>query len=100
MDAVKEEKELKEHEHASKTLTPKKEHNPFSWWLKWASSIVLIFAMILTTHNLWPWNMFLQFVGVAGWLWVSIIWNDRALIVVNAVAASIFMNGIVGYIIK
>ena len=53
--------ELKEHQHASTTATPKKEHHPFSWWLKWASSVVLIFAMIVTTNNLYPWNMFLQF---------------------------------------
>ena len=44
--------------------------------------------------------MFLQFLGVGGWLWVSIIWNDRALIIVNAVACAIFLNGIVGYIVK
>ena len=53
--------------------------------------------MIMTTHNLYPYNMFLQFLGVAGWLWVSVIWNDRALIVVNAVAVAIFLNGIFGY---
>ena len=92
--------ELKTHEHPSKTLTPKKEHHPFSWWLKWASSIVLIFAMIATTNNLYPMNMYLQFLGVGGWLWVSIIWNDRALIVVNAIAVAIFLDGIVSYFLK
>ena len=92
--------DLKDHEHPSKTLTPKREHHPFSWWLKWASSIVLIFAMIATTNNLYPWNMYLQFIGLGGWLWVAIICNDRALIVVNAVAVAIFANGIVAYLIK
>ena len=92
--------ELKEHQHASTTSTPKKEHHPFSWWLKWASSVVLIFAMIVTTNNLYPWNMFLQFIGVLGWLWVSIIWNDRALIIVNAVAVAIFLNGIINWMIE
>ena len=56
--------------------------------------------MIATTNNLYPMNMFLQFIGVAGWLWVSIIWNDRALIVVNAVAVAIFLNGMVAYFLK
>ena len=92
--------ELKEHQHASTTATPKKEHHPFSWWLKWAASVVLIFAMIVTTNNLYPWNMFLQFIGVLGWLWVSIIWNDRALIIVNAVAVAIFLNGIINWMIE
>jgi len=92
--------DLKQHEHQSKTLTPKKEHHPLSWWLKWVSSIILIFAMILTTNDLYPFNMFLQLAGVAGWLWVSIIWNDRALIIVNSVAVAIFLNGCVAYFLK
>ena len=86
--------ELKEHEHITKTSTPPKHHHPLSWDVKWGSSIVLVFAMIATTNNLYPMNMILQGIGVAGWLWVAIIWNDRALIVVNAVAVAIMANGI------
>ena len=86
--------ELKEHEHSTKTSTPLKHHHPLSWYVKWASSIVLVFAMIATTNNMYPMNMILQGIGVAGWLWVAIIWNDRALIVVNAVAVAIMCNGI------
>jgi len=91
---------LKEHENITKTLTPKKEHHPLSWYVKWVASVILVFAMIATTNDLYPWNMFLQFLGVAGWLWVAIIWNDRALIVINAVACAIFINGIVMWLIK
>ncbi len=86
--------------HETKTSTPLKEHHELVWYIKWTSSIILVFAMIATTNDLYPWNMFLQFLGVAGWLWVSIIWNDRALIVINAVASAIFINGIVMWIIK
>jgi len=92
--------DLKEHENITKTLTPKKEHHPLSWYVKWVSSVILVFAMIATTNDLYPWNMFLQFLGVAGWLWVAIVWNDRALIVINAVACAIFINGIVMWFIK
>ena len=92
--------DLKEHENITKTLTPKKEHHPLSWYVKWVSSVILVFAMIATTNDLYPWNMFLQFLGVAGWLWVAIVWNDRALIVINAVACAIFINGIVMWLIK
>ena len=92
--------ELEPHENVTKTLTPKKEHHPLSWYVKWVSSVILVFAMIATTNDLYPWNMFLQFLGVAGWLWVAIVWNDRALIVINAVACAIFINGIVMWFIK
>ena len=91
---------MKEHEHATKTSTPKKEHHPPTWWIKWIASVIIVFAMIATTNDLYPWNMFLQFLGVAGWLWVAIVWNDRALIVVNAVACAIFINGMVMYFVK
>ena len=92
--------ELKEHQNPSTTSTPLKHHHPLSWYIKWASSLILIVAMVGTTNNLYPYNMYLQFLGVAGWLWVSIIWNDRALIVVNAVATAIMANGLVSYLIK
>ena len=91
---------IKEHENIAKTSTPLRHHHPLSWWVKWVSSIVLIFAMIATTNNLYPWNMILQGIGVAGWLWVSIVWNDRALIVVNAVAVAIMCNAILIWIMK
>jgi len=92
--------ELKDFENPTKTLTPLKHQHPKSWYLKWASSLILILAMIITTNNMYPYNMFLQLIGVSGWLVVSIIWNDRSLIVVNAVACAIFLNGIFQYFLK
>lgn len=94
------EMELKEHENPSTTSTPLKHDHPLSWYVKWVSSLVLIVAMIMTTNNLYPYNMYLQFIGVSGWLWVAILWNDRSLIVVNAVACAIFLNGIFQYFLK
>jgi hypothetical protein len=70
------------------------------WKLKWASSIVLMFAMILTAQNVYPYNLFFHFIGILGWLIVSINWNDRALIVVNSVAIAILTNGLFAYIIS
>ena len=92
--------ELKEHENIAKTSTPLKHQHPLSWYVKWVSSLILIAAMILTTNNLYPYNMFLQFLGVTGWLWVAVLWNDRSLIILNSVALAIFANGIVVYILK
>ena len=87
-------------ENPSTTSTPLKHDHPLSWWVKWAASLILIVAMIMTTNNLYPYNMFLQFFGVSGWLWVAIMWNDRSLIVVNSVACAIFLNGIFQYFLK
>ena len=38
--------ELEDYENPSKTSTPLKDDHPLSWWLKWASSFILILAMI------------------------------------------------------
>ena len=92
--------ELKEHQTPTKTSTPQKHHQPFVWYLKWASSIVLTIAMLFTANNLYPVNLVLHMIGIGGWLGVSIISNDRALIVVNSVALVIFANGILGWVLK
>ena len=55
--------------------------------------------MVLTANNLFPWNVLVQCLGIAGWLIVSVMWNDRALIIVNAVGVAILLNGFVGYLL-
>jgi hypothetical protein len=56
--------------------------------------------MILAANNLYPYNIIVQCAGILGWLIVAIIWNDRSLIIVNAVGAAILINGLVGYWLK
>ncbi len=71
----------------------RKEKN-IAWYVKWVSSIILMVGMIFTAQNIFPYNLYLHTAGTLGWIYVSIVWNDRALIVVNSVALSIFVNGI------
>ena len=80
-----------------KKVTPM---HDLSWYVKWVSVVFVIVGWMLHAVNLYPMNVAIQMIGVAGWLWVSIIWNDRALIIVNAVAVAIFLNGIVNWMIK
>jgi len=71
-----------------------------TWKVKWVSTIILILAMILTSQNIYPYNLILHIIGILGWTYVSIVWNDRALIVINSVGLAIFSNGIVSYLVK
>ncbi len=71
-----------------------------TWKVKWVSTIILILAMILTSQNIYPYNLIFHIIGIIGWTYVSIVWNDRALIVINSVGLSIFINGIVNYLVK
>ena len=70
------------------------------WYVKWASSLTLMLGMGLTAQNVFPYNLYLHVLGTIGWMYVSIVWNDRALIVINSVALSIFFNGIISTMVK
>mgnify|MGYP001189007868 CR=1 FL=1 len=83
----------------TKGSTPSKQSNPFLWFVKWTSSIFLIIGMILTAYNIFPYNLYFHVVGLAGWLSVSIIWNDRSLIMLNTVALVIYAIGIISYLL-
>ena len=68
-----------------------------SWYVKWISSLVIIVGMIMSSLNIYPYNLYIHLLGVAGWLWVGFLWHDRALILLNAIAVVIFALGIGNY---
>jgi len=68
-----------------------------SWYIKWFASIVLIMGAGVTALDMYPYNMYFQFVGVTGWLIVGIMWKDWALIVVNSIGSLILLVGIIHY---
>ena len=66
---------------------------------KWVSSLLMIAGMTLTVSNIYPLNMYMHLAGIIGWLVVSVAWHDRSLIMLNVVAAFIFINGIISNLI-
>ena len=68
------------------------------WYIKWFASIVLIIGADVTALDMYPYNMYFQFVGITGWLIVGILWKDWALIVVNTVGSLILFAGIIHYL--
>jgi|TARA_R100000482_G_C4997761_1_gene90192 hypothetical protein len=75
-------------------------HKTKDWYIKWAASVVLIIGMLFTANNIYPLNLYFHVVGLAGWFIVAMIWNDRALIVINAVSLAILTNGLLTYYVK
>ena len=75
------------------SITPKYD---LSWYVKWVSSFFIIMGMILTSLDvsLFPLNLFFHLVGVIGWFVVGMLWHDRSLILLNGIAVSIFLMGI------
>ena len=76
-----------------KSVTPK---GDLSWYVKWISSVFIILGMMMTSLDisLYPINLFFHLIGVSGWFVVGMLWHDRSLIVVNGIAMTIFMMGI------
>nr|ADI23565.1 hypothetical protein [uncultured nuHF2 cluster bacterium HF0770_42C12] len=59
------------------------------------SSLVIIAGMALTVSNIYPLNMYMHLAGIIGWLVVAFAWHERSMIIVNSVAACIFLGGII-----
>ena len=72
----------------------------FDWYIKWIASVILVGGVILTSNNIYPLNLIVHAIGMFGWFIVAIIWNDRALLVINAVSLSLLLNGLVSYYVK
>ena len=58
----------------------------YDWYPKWVASIIILCAMsIRGTPELAPLDLQLSIAGVFLWLIVSLVWKDRALILLNGV---------------
>lgn len=79
-----------------KSATPKQ---TLDWYVKWVASCLMICAMsVRGVEGLLGWDLGLSFVGVIGWLWVSILWKDRALILVNGLGLMLLSRNLIEYI--
>ena len=60
----------------------------FDWYVKWAATVLMLFSMMARAGGV-EYRIFdlgIGTIGIALWLWVSVMWNDRALIILNAVS--------------
>ena len=86
-------KELENSKRIFKSATPKYTSD---WYLKWvASSLVLSSMSIRGIEGLQMLDLILSTCGVFGWLIVSIIWQDRALIMVNGVGLMFLIKNLI-----
>ena len=49
-------------------------------YVKYASAVIILVAMVLHVAGITPWNSILQMVGASGWIYVGYKWNERAII--------------------
>lgn len=86
-------KELKNSKRIFKSATPK---YTLDWYIKWVASIFVLSAMsIRGIDGLQIFDLGLSAIGIMLWLWVSIIWKDRALILLNGVGVMFLIKNLV-----
>lgn len=76
-----EKEELENSKRIFKSATPK--YTP-DWYIKWVASAFVLGAMsIRGVDGMQQTDLILSLIGIVGWLIVSILWRDRALIMLN-----------------
>jgi len=75
--------ELEKSKRIFKSATPK---YTLDWYVKWVASVFVLAAMSMRgIPELQTWDLGLSVIGIMLWLVVSILWKDRALILLNGV---------------
>ena len=79
-----------------KSATPK---YTVDWYVKWVASIFVLAAMSMRgLEGLQIYDLVLSVIGIVLWLWVSVMWNDRALIILNGVGLIFLIRNLVDYL--
>jgi fatty-acid desaturase len=82
--------EIENSKRIFKSATPK---YTMDWYIKWVASIIILASMsIRGIPDLVLLDLGLGIIGVVLWLIVSIMWKDRALILVNGVGLMLLIN--------
>jgi hypothetical protein len=50
------------------------------FYIKYASALTILCAMVLHVLGITPWNSIVQMIGAAGWIYVGYRWNEKAII--------------------
>lgn len=76
-------------------------YRDLSWYIKWIGT-VFILAAISVRASMWSSELDLIFslIGAILWLIVGLMWHDRAIIVINAVATVLLSVGLINTLIE
>ena len=89
--------ELEKSKRIFKSATPK---YTLDWYVKWVASIFVLCAMsIRGVEGLQMFDLALSAVGISLWLWVSILWHDKALILLNGVGLMFLLRNLVSTVV-
>jgi hypothetical protein len=79
-------------------MSAPKEHGTYTidWYVKWFSSVIVLAAMsVRGIPEYSQIDLYLSCIGLMGWLVVSLLWKDRALILINSVGLVFILRTII-----
>ena len=91
-----EEKVVSSNDQIFEAVTPK---YTLDWYIKWIASVFILISIAFRAADGYQlWDLGFGTVGVIGWLIVSILWRDRALILLNGVSLMMLVIGILNHV--
>ena len=85
--------ELENSKRIQKSATPK---YTLDWYIKWIASLFILVAMSMRgIDGMQLIDLSLSCIGIALWLWVSILWKDRALVLLNGVGLLFLLRNLI-----
>ena len=86
------EEELKNSKRIYKSATPK---FTLDWVIKWIASIFILMALsVRGVEGMVFYDLILSIIGIGGWLIVSLMWKDRALVILNGVGLMLLIRNL------
>jgi hypothetical protein len=86
-------KELENSKRIFKSTTPR---YTIDWYIKWVASAFILAAMsIRGVEGFVFYDVSLSIIGIFLWTIVSVMWNDRALIMLNAVGLAFLLSSFI-----
>ena len=88
--------ELENSKRIQKSATPK---YTVDWYVKWIASIFILAALSMRgLDGLQIYDLGFSIIGIGLWLWLSIVWKDRALVMLNGVGLLFLLRNLFVYL--
>jgi hypothetical protein len=73
----------------------------YVYYVKWIATAFVLTAVACRTVDEVPriFDVVFSWIGTAGWLYVSLAWKDRALIILNSVMSFMLFTAMLRYIL-
>ena len=69
-----------------------------TWYIKWIASVLILIATAARSIGGIPHiDLWFGLFGTLGWLWVGLLWHDRALILLNIVLVTLISVGLITF---